>query len=263
MSKGAVVAIIDTGLAVERLGQAVVLPGVNLSREGDDDDTADHHGHGTAVALTILRLAPRARLVPVKLMGRRGVLRRSDGLEAAFAWLLERRDALGIEIICAPFADSSHATTDEPQRGSRLCEQIAALREMGAPTVAAAGNWYPEHRGRRPQGMAWPAILREVVSVGAARREAGSLSLSPTSQRLHADLGTGCRTTVFALPGEPGETSGAAASVAGCLAALRPIYATAGVDELVRIMLARSRVALDAHKRPWPAIDPDEVLTAY
>ncbi len=254
VGQATVVAVVDTGIDPERLRGAVLLPGVNLTAEGDPGDTADRHGHGTAVAATILRFAPRARLVPIRVIGRRGMLGAPEDLEAAFGWLIEHRASLGLGLVCAPFGDSTHATSDAAHRGSRLCEQIAALRALRVATVAAAGNWYAECRAFGPQGMAWPALLREVISVGAARREIDGLMLAPTSQRLHAGLGTGCHTTVFAVPGEPGDTSGAAAGVAGLLAAIRSGGREADVDALVRTMLASAQIARDEHGTPWPAL---------
>jgi subtilisin family serine protease len=257
---GTVVAVIDTGLSPELLDDGVVLPGVNLSDEGDPDDTSDPRHHGDLVGATILHIAPRTRLVPIKLMDARGMLRPPSRLESAFDWVVEHRAALGIGIVCAAFADSSHAQSDEAHRNSRLRRQIAALRRVGVATVAAAGNWYPEHRARQSQGMAWPAILREVVSVGAVERRPDGPWLSRTTQRLHAVQGTGCFTTVFAEPGEPGETSGAAATIVGYLAALRPACADPTVDEMVRTLLRHRRTARDESGLAWPAVFAEEVL---
>jgi hypothetical protein len=93
--------------------------------------------------------------------------------------------------------------------------------------------------------MAWPAILRETVSVGAMKRGPDGWVLSNHTQPLHVSLGTGCHTTVFAEPGPPGGTSGAAAIVAGRLADLRATYSSAGVQELLARMLQDSCEARD------------------
>jgi subtilisin family serine protease len=246
--------VVDTGIDRDRLKGATLLPGVNLTLEGNPSDSTDHHGHGTAVATTILRFAPRTRLVPVKVMDRRGVLGAPEDLEAAFAWLLEHQASIELGLICAPFADTTHATSDEAYRGSRLCRQIESLRALGVATVAAAGNGYTDGRAYNPQGMAWPAILREIVSVGAVRCDAEGFKLARTSQRLHADLGTGCHTTIFAVPEAPGDTSGAAAGVAGFLAAIRPACGNGDVDGLVRTMLASAGLARDEHGLLWPTL---------
>jgi subtilisin family serine protease len=254
---GIVVAVIDSGIDQNRQGPGIiVLPGVNFSGEGDSGNTGDIAGHGTAVAATIARIAPGVRLLPVKLMNRRGVLRDTAMVEAAFEWIVEHRAELGIAVICAAFADSSHRTSDETIRRSKLQRHIAALRDAGVLTVTAAGNWYPEHRSRSRHGMAWPAILRETVSVGALERKEEGVRLASASQRLHQSLDTGCSTTFFALPGEPGETSGAAAVVAGCLAALRQSFPDVSADALVEKLLGISRDVADDNGLLWPSVDP-------
>jgi hypothetical protein len=215
------VAIVDTGVDPARADPRRIVPGVNLSLDGAVDDTGDPHGHGTAIAITVLANSS-AVVLPVKLIGNRGYLRGDVSLEDAFAWMVERRS--GIAVVCASFADASHTASDEPHRESELRRHILALREAGIPVVAPAGNWYALNRHRDPQGMAWPAILREVVSVGALA-PAGD-TLSHHTQRVHASRGTWCRTTVFAPPGAPGGTSGAAAVVAGRLADLRAAGST-------------------------------------
>lgn len=260
---GAVVVVIDTGIDPHLLDAAVVLPGVNLSGDGDPDDSTDSHGHGTRVATTILCLAPSTRLVPVRLLNLRGALQPTNTLELAFDWVLRHRSSLGIDIVCAAFADSSHAVSDDRPRNGRLRRQVAELRDRGVATVAAAGNWYPEHRARTPQGMAWPAICREVISVGAVERRLDGLWLTRTTQRLHRSLGSGCATTVFAVPGEPGETSGAAATIAGCLARLRPSYPAATVDQMIHTLLARQVPAHDDESGLiWPAVIVNDLPAA-
>ncbi len=256
------VAVIDTGIAPQRLPRASVLPGVNLTHEGFADETTDGNGHGTMVAATIVRHSVRARIVPVKLMGNHGYLRAPEQLEAAFDWILEHRKALGIGIVCSAFADASHVTTDERYSGSRFQKQIATLRKIGVATVAPAGNRYRQNGRWGVQGMAWPAILRDVISVGAVQRGSDGLNLIHNTQRLHAEFGTGCCTTVFVEPDEPGETSGAAAVVAGCLAGLRASWSQATVDQLIERLFRNRREARDESSFVWPSFDTDEVRAA-
>ena len=253
------VAVVDTGLSAERLDDAVVLRGINLSGDGGEEDTADNNGHGTGVASTILRFTPRAPLLPVKLMVDCGYLRWPDRLEAAFEWILERCTRLRIGVICATFADGSRAIDDLPHRGSRLQVLIAALREAGVATVAPAGNQYAQRRVSGDQGMAWPAILREVISAGALAPLNGVPHLSPLTKRLHEQVGTGCHTTAFVEPGAPGDTSGAAAVVAGCLAALRGAHPDTTVDELVVELMHFRRDIMDGLS--WPALDVRALLS--
>ncbi|MBO7743560.1 S8/S53 family peptidase [Paenibacillus sp. MWE-103] len=251
------IAVLDSGINADRLPPGtVVLPGLNLSGEGGEEDTVDRSGHGTAIAATIVGIAPAARILPVKLMDRRGALRDKSRIEDAFAWILANAEQFGIGTVCAAFADSSHRVSDEALRGTNPQRYIAALRASGILTVTAAGNWYPEHRGRSPHGMAWPAIIRETVSVGALAETEEGAGLARASQRLHASLNTGCSTAFFALPGEPGMTSGAAAVVAGCFAALRQAYPQEAGERLLERLRAGCRELVDENGLAWPVIDP-------
>jgi hypothetical protein len=251
-----VVAIIDTGIDSARVDQRGVAPGVNLSLDGPDDDTHDPHGHGTAIAATVLANSD-ALVLPVKLIGNRGYLRSGDQLEVAFEWLVNRASA--VDVVCASFADASHATTDDLHRDSVLRRHILALREAGIPVVAPAGNAYALNRLRNPQGMAWPAILREVVSVGALGPDGATLSHH--TQRVHGPRGTGCRTTIFAAPGPPAGTSGAAAVVAARLADLRAAHPSADVAELVDRLLENCGAVSDGELL-WPALTPSPSRTS-
>ena len=248
------VAVVDTGVSEEHLAADAVRPGVNLCGEGLPDITVDDNGHGTAVADTILRATSAACIVPVKLMGQYGYPQSPEQLEFAFEWIRAHQHKLGIHVVCAAFADAGHLTSDELYRGSELQEHVAALRSCGVPTVAPAGNWFLHNRHWNPQGMAWPAILREVVSVGAVWRDPeGLLHLADSTQRLHRDVGGACYTTVFVEPGAPGGTSGAAAVVAGRLLTLRAVSPHAPVDELVADLLRGSGTARDdATSLEWP-----------
>lgn len=248
------IAVLDTGVNAKALSFATVLQGVNFSGEQRGDCTNDENGHGTAIAATILRHAPKARIVPVKLMGQYGYPQNVDGIEDAFEWLIGHHGTLGIRIICAAMADGSHLVADEPYRGTVLHQYIAALRSRRVATVMPAGNRFHPDLRTNPQGMAWPAILREVVSVGALMREAGSVRLSDASRRLHCGLGTGCHTTMFAEPGEPGGTSGAAAVVAGCLGRLAAAHPQWTVDQLVN-HLSCGLTTEDEEGRSWPTLN--------
>ncbi len=249
------VAVIDTGISPERLENPIILPGINLSGEDEVDDTTDSGSHGTAIAKTILSIAPHTRLVPIRLMNRFGSLRDRKKVEQAFDWILENRESLGIQIVCAAFADFSHSTSDAEHRGSRLQQQIAALREMNVATVAPAGNWYQEFRRKSPQGMAWPAIIREVISVGEVERREDSLCLTRRTQRLHITSGTGCQTTVFTTSGDLGNTSGASAVVVGKLASVIQSYSLIEIDIIVCKFLENQQMINDGNELNWSFVD--------
>ena len=98
--------------------------------------------------------------------------------------------------------------------------------------------------------MAWPAIIREVISVGEVEQRENGLWLTNCTQRLHPYLGTACHTTVFAKSGELGETSGSAARVTGLLVELHQIYACVAIDTLVSFLIPDQQ-AHDENDLSW------------
>jgi hypothetical protein len=248
------VAVIDTGIDPQQFDARCLLPGINLSTEGPSVATIDYGTHGTAIAQTIIQVAPAVQIVPIKLVDRWGVLRDAEAMTMAFKWILANCDRLNIQVICVALADTSHSQSDARYQQHNLRPLIQALRSLEVVTVAAAGNWYPEHRRRSPQGMAFPAIFREVVSVGALIMTPVGFQLTPNSQRLHPSVGVDCFTSIFVEPGAPGETSGAAAIVAGYLAKLRQSQPELTIDELVDQLDQTGQTVLDENGLAWKAM---------
>jgi hypothetical protein len=243
------VAVIDTGIDPERVNAAHLLPGLNLSDEGESDETIDYGTHGTAIAQTILQIAPEVRIVPIKIVNRQGILRNLEAMSIAFEWILEHHDRLNIRVVCAAIADTTCSKSDEYYAEHPLRPLIARLRDAQVATVAAAGNWYTHHHR---QGMAFPAILREVISVGAISQTAAGVQLSDHSQRLHPSAGRGCYTTFFVEPGAPGDTSGAAATVSGRLANLAQPQTT--VDQWLEQLEQSCQIVHDEDGLEWKII---------
>lgn len=250
------VAVVDTGISPGELESAVVLPGVNLSGEGARYDSADVGTHGTDVAKIIFAIAPNTKLVPVRLMNSRGSLQGRQKVEAAFDWILEQAEALEIRLVCVAFANFSQAVSDADYRGSPLQQKIIALKRRNIATVAAAGNWHRELSGRLPQGMAWPAIIKETISVGEAEWRDGGWRVADCSQRLHPSVGGGCFTTMFAPSGQLGSTSGAAAHVAGAITALlQSPQPFKNRKELIDCLLKERQLAFDDNGLSWPFVN--------
>lgn len=243
------VAVIDTGVDPERVNAAHLLPGLNLSDEGDLNETIDYGTHGTAIAQTILQIAPEVRIVPIKIVNRQGILRNLEAMSIAFEWILEHHDRLNIRVVCAAIADITCSESDEYYAEHPLRPLISQLRNSQVATVAAAGNGYAHHHR---QGMAFPAILREVISVGAIAQTPAGLQLANHSQRLHPSTGTGCHTTFFVEPGAPGDTSGAAATVAGRLAKLAQSQTT--INEWIDQLEQSCQIVRDEDGLEWEII---------
>jgi subtilisin family serine protease len=140
----------DRSLAEPRVlpGAGFVGPGSDfaLARSGDDGDRL---GHGTACADLVLRMAPAAEIVPIRVFG--GRLETSpEVLAAAIEWAADE----GI-----PLVNVSLGTTLEHARAPLLAACERASR-AGVTLVAAAPN------GPAP---AYPASFPGVIGVDADR----------------------------------------------------------------------------------------------
>jgi subtilisin family serine protease len=148
--RGVRVGVIDTGWD-RTLSDPRILPGVGLTDPADDfallrtDDDHDRLGHGTACADLILRLAPAATIVPIRVFG--GQLETSPAaLRAGIDWAAEQS---------IPLVNLSLGTTLEHERAPLLaaCERA---RRRGMLIVASA-----------PDAVTYPAAFDEVIGVEA------------------------------------------------------------------------------------------------
>jgi subtilisin family serine protease len=220
-------AVLDTGLRLTHVDFADRVPAQkNFTRDnrGNEDDAADDHGHGTHVSGLIaadgvhLGVAPGANVVPIKVLSNAG----GDdftAVEKALAWVLDHHARHCISVVSMAFAGPSNLADDSPYREAKIGELIRRLHAQGIAVVAAAGNGYAP--GKR-EGMSFPAVYREVISVGAAYDAPGPGfeyasgvrsttsapdQIAPFSQRLGDDPERATRTTVLG-PGAPVTSSG-------------------------------------------------------
>ena len=221
------VAVLDTGLNaahVDFAGRVPAQRNFTSDNGGNPDDATDGNGHGTNVGGIIVAgsdhigVAPGADIVPVKVLGNNG-----SGSFAAVAdaldWVLDNRDTYNISVVCMSLGDGGNYTSDT-FTGKSLKKRIRKLRRVRVPVVIAAGNDYAAHNSQ--QGMGYPGIIRECVSVGAVYDAAeGGFSygggaqafstragqITPFSQRLHPSVNRVHRTDIFA-PGAPITSSG-------------------------------------------------------
>ncbi|WP_137725885.1 S8 family peptidase [Prescottella subtropica] len=225
---GVTVAVLDTGLRTSHVDFAGrVVPGRNFTSDygGDRDEVADGHGHGTSVAGIACAgrihtgVAPNARIVPLKVLGNDGTGRFAD-IRDALDWVLDHRASLGISALCLATGAPDNRTTDTDMPGDAIGALLQELCDDGVCCCTAAGNDYYAHGGT--QGMCYPAIFRQTISVGAVYdADEGSFRypdgakaftsdadrLTPFSQRLHRTVGGPCATDTFA-PGAPVSSSG-------------------------------------------------------
>jgi subtilisin family serine protease len=225
---GVTVAVLDTGLRGSHVDFAGrVAPGRNFTADngGDPADANDRHGHGTSVAGIVCAgrihtgVAPNARVVPVKVLGDDGRGRFAD-VARGLDWVLDHRRPLGITAVCMSLGAADNRATDTDLPGDSIGALLQELTDAGVTCCVCAGNEYHAHGGI--QGMSYPAIFRQTLSVGAVydadegpfRYPDGAKAfstlpdrLTPFSQRLHHKVGGPCATDIFA-PGSPVTSAG-------------------------------------------------------
>lgn len=220
------VAVLDTGLNVGHVDFAGrIRARANFTTSGADDDVTDRNGHGTNVAGIIVAnadhrgVAPGAAVVPLKVLNDAGGGSFS-AVADALRWVLDHHAEHRIAAVCISIQDGENRPNDSGFALDAVAQRIRELREQRIAVVISAGNTYFRHGSK--QGMAYPAILRHSVSVGAvydefegdftysdgaAATSSGPDRITPFSQRLHESVEADCHTDVFA-PGAPVTSSG-------------------------------------------------------
>jgi subtilisin family serine protease len=225
--EGLAVAVLDTGLNashVDFAGRVPVQRNYTPDNGGDPNNARDGNGHGTNVAGIIaangdhVGIAPGAMVVPIKVLSDTG-----GGsfawIDQALDWVIQNRAAFNISAVCMSLGDSGNYANDD-FGADPIREKIRQLREQRVAVMIAAGNDYFRHNSQ--QGMSYPAIIRECVSVGAVYdADEGGFSygsgavanathagqITPFSQRLHQSVNPNTYTDIFA-PGAPVTSSG-------------------------------------------------------
>lgn len=226
--EGVIAAVLDTGLRSTHVDfEDRVIRAVNFTSDngGKEFDASDGHGHGTNVAGIIaanqlhVGIAPKGQLIAMKVLSNRGG-GNFEAIAKALDWIIRHHDEYPVSALCMSLGDGRNLITDEPFAQDPLAARIRELREGRVAVVVAAGNHYFSHGSR--QGMAYPAILRETISVGAVydadegpfsygdgarARSSAPDRLAPFSQRLHESVARDVGTDIFA-PGAPVTSSG-------------------------------------------------------
>lgn len=150
---GVVVAVMDTGVYAshEQFVGKLQLPSLDVI--SDDNDPSDEGpglawGHGTHVAGVIAAMAPRAKILPVRVLDRNG---RGNTFLLAYAieWAIQQP---GVQVINLSLG------TDFDSRILR--DVIARATEQGIVVVAAAGN-------NATSALQYPAAYANVIAVTA------------------------------------------------------------------------------------------------
>ena len=226
--KGFTVAVLDTGLNTQHVdfeGRIVAQRNFTPDNGGDVNDATDGNGHGTNVGGIIVAngdhvgIAPEASIIPLKVLKNKGG-GSFQWINSALQWVLDNHEQFNITVVCMSLGDGSNRTSDDNLANDAIRKKIRDLRGKKVAVCIAAGNDYFKHGSE--QGMGYPGIIRECVSVGAVYdAPEGSFSygggakafstragqITPFSQRLHTTVNPNTRTDIFA-PGAPVTSSG-------------------------------------------------------
>ncbi len=230
---GLTVAVLDTGLRTTHLdfaGKVVAQRNYTADNAGDVNNATDGHGHGTNVGGIIVAnanhtgIAPGANIIPLKVLSNTGS-GQFTWTENALQWVLDNHDTYNITVVNLSLGSANNFLTMPDEGGLTIRAKIQALRAAKVAVVIAAGNGF--YGASSLQGMAYPAIVPECVSVGAVYdANAGSFNytsgaiayttgpdrITPFSQRLGEAAGGIYRTDIFA-PGAALTSSGNATDI--------------------------------------------------
>ena len=226
--KGLCAAVLDTGINSQHVDFAGrIVAGRNFTSDngGNASNVTDGNGHGSNVAGIVMAKGDHIGMAPEATVSPHKVLRNDGGgsftmVLDALDWVLQNRTTHNITAVCMSLGDSGNYVDDGQFAASSLAQKIGALRTAKVAVVVASGNDYFKHGSK--QGMSYPAIIRETVSVGAVYdAEEGGFNyasgakafstragqITPFSQRLHQSVNRATRTEIFA-PGAPVTSSG-------------------------------------------------------
>ena len=216
---GFTIAVLDTGLRtthVDFLGKVATQVNFTADNGGNINDATDGDGHGTNVAGIAMGngihvgIAPGARVVPIKVLGNNGS-GSFTAVEQGLDWVIANRTTYNITVVNMSLGDSGNYQTDFDAAGDTIRQKIQTLTNARVAVVIAAGNSFFDWNSA--QGMGYPGIIRESISVGAVYdANIGSVAygggatafttgprrVTPFSQRLHSSVAIDTRTDIFA-----------------------------------------------------------------
>lgn len=162
--EGMVIAVIDTGVSPHEEFEDRLLPGFNANRlYQNPSNTIDDDGHGTHVASSIagknVGIAPKAKILPVKVLDGSGGLANMYDLVKAIDWARKWRSPEGkpVDIISMSLGGPANAFGGH---FDLIHSSIQACVNDGILVVCAAGNTGSE-------ADHYPGSFNEVLCVGA------------------------------------------------------------------------------------------------
>lgn len=224
---GLTVAVLDTGLRTTHVdfnGKVVAQQNFTADNDENPNDASDGQGHGTNVSGLIVAnnihrgIALGANIIPLKVLDNHGN-GSFDAIDNALQWVLDNHQTFSVSVVNMSLGGSDNNIDDSPFKNLKTTRLIRELKTKDIAVVVAAGNDYGNFR---QEGMGFPAILRETVSVGAVYDSniggphfySGATAfttekdrITPFSQRLHPSINPFTNTDIFA-PGSIATSSG-------------------------------------------------------
>ncbi len=222
---GLTAAVLDTGIrATHRdfAGKVVAQVNYTSNNGGNTSNAADGDGHGTHVSGIIAAsgvhtgMAPGARIAALKVLDNTGS-GTFDEISDGLAWVIANRRTYNITVVNMSLGDGGNYRS---MASDTLRSRLQTLRNAGVAVCMAAGNDFYGHGS--VQGMSYPAVFPESVSVGAVydgniggftygdgarANSTGPDRICPFSQRLHESVAATTRTDILA-PGAAITSSG-------------------------------------------------------
>jgi len=161
--QGIIVAILDTGINADHPElKGRVLKGKNFCSYRSSNNTEDDNGHGTHVAATVagknVGIAPRAEVLPVKVVDENGGGSWTDEILRGLDWVLEYRSSDGRKV---SIVNMSLGGKDINEKEKKLLgEAIKRLVDNNIAVIVASGNSGEEE-------LYYPGAYNEVICVGA------------------------------------------------------------------------------------------------
>lgn len=153
-----IVAVLDTGATpTHKALWKHLIPGFNAIQGGDPldvPDTPTHQavGHGTMVAGIVARLAPKAQIMPVRVLNSDGVGTMSSVLQGLYYAVSH-----GANVINMSFGSSG---SEDDDASEALSDALEMAQEAGIVLVASAGN-------DDSKRVSYPAACEGVLAVAA------------------------------------------------------------------------------------------------
>ncbi|MFF0448636.1 type VII secretion-associated serine protease mycosin [Streptomyces sp. NPDC004609] len=269
------VAVLDTGVDDQHPDlKDAVLPGkdfIGFGASRGDRAWARHgtamagiiaaHGHGFGNEAGVIGIAPRAKILPVRVIlestdGARAKARKSrgDALAQGIRWAADQ----GADVINLSLGDDSESA--HPEAGEDAAVQYALAK--GAVVVASAGNG-----GEKGDHISYPAAYPGVIAVTAVDRYGNRAPFS--TRRWYATVSAPGVDIVIPDPDgkyyEGWGTSAAAAFVSGAAALVRSAYpglTPAQIKKLLADTAGDSPLAGRDDARGYGMVDPAAAVEA-